>query len=61
MERNGELENREKKSKFYTISMVLIISILFVGFIFMSLILIDILNIVNGLALDFIEFIKSLL
>lgn len=50
----------EKYSKLYSIMMVLIISILLIGFIFMSWILFDILRKVDNIARDFIDFVKDL-
>ena len=59
MENTEELSKTQKKSKFYTISIIIIISILLVGFIFMSLILRDIFKEIKGFSKDSIEFIRD--
>jgi len=48
------------RKKIFSILMGLIIIILLIGFVFMSLILIDILKSVNSYSKDFINFIKDL-
>jgi len=48
--------NRKKIVSGLTIFAIIV---LLIGFIFMSLILIDILKVVNGVAKDFIEFIRD--
>lgn len=59
MENNDKDNTREKTTKLYTILMTILIIVLLIGFIFMSLILFDILKAVDSFSKDFIEFIRD--